>query len=158
MKGFMKVLIVLVIVGILGFVVYSALPEYPHNKIRSYGQKQFQPETQVKIQETQALVNPSLDADYKTILESHTNSKVWVYDKDSTAGTEQVTFYGTGAVIDLKEVMAEDGAFYSDAKVKVVFLTDAEGKLSVDVYLNGEDTPVDKNIKSVIFTQLLNGN
>ena len=61
-------------------------------------------------------------------------------------------------VIDLKEVMAEDGAFYSDAKVKVVFLTDAEGKLSVDVYLNGEDTPVDKNIKSVIFTQLLNGN
>lgn len=157
MKKLGTILIVIVIlVGIL-FGVYAVLPEYSKNIVRSMYQKQFDSEAIAKIKMTQALENPNLKKDYKTILEAHTGTKGWVYDKAKDGSPEKVTFYGNKVSLVMKEIPDHDSMLYDNTTIKVEFITDAEGKVTVNMYLGDFKNPVEDVVRPFAFEQLLNG-
>ena len=157
MKKLGTVLIVIVIlVGIL-FGVYAIMPEFSKNIVRSMYQKQFDSEAIAKIKMTQSLENPNLKKDYKTILEAHTGTKGWVYDKAEDGQPEKVTFYGNKVSLVMKEIPDHGSMLFDNAAIKVEFITDAEGKVTVNMYLGDFKTPVDDVVRPYAFEQLLNG-
>lgn len=157
MKNLGKVLIVIVILGAILFGIYSILPEFSHNILRSMYQAKFDDEAKVKIKATQELTNPNLKQNYKTILESHTDTKGWVYDKSEDGSTETVTFYGNKVSLILKEIPDHEDMLYDGTTVKVTFVTDDEENITVNVYLGNSSTPVDDVVRPYVFAQLLNG-
>lgn len=157
MKTFGKILIIVVILGAILFGIYSILPEFSHNIIRSMYQEKFDNVARAKIQATQELTNPNLNQNYKTILETNTDLKGWVYDKGEDGSTETVTFYGNKVSLVLKEIPDHEDMIYDNTTVKVEFVTDAEENISVNLYLGNATTPVDDIVRSYVFAQLLNG-
>lgn len=157
MKKFIKIVIGIAAVAVILYGIYLILPEYSHNQVRSLLQKQFKPETQTAIKEVQGLINPDLNVDYKTILESHTDMNAWVYDQDASAGSPKVTYYGTHARLNLKNIDGGEGLFYSDARLKVVFSKDDRGNYILELYLNDDSTPQEPEITKIILGQLLTG-
>lgn len=153
MSGFLKFLLGLLILAGILFGIYQVLPEFSHNIIYSMYQNQFDSEAKTHIDEAKALMNPKLEADYQTILESNTDTKGWVYSKI----TKAVTFYGNKAQLDLKDVEGGDGKYYDNTVVKVVFTPNDKGEMEVEVYINGQSTPEDDKVRAVIFEQLLRG-
>ncbi len=157
MKKLGTVLLVIVILAGILFGVYMILPEYSKNIVRSVYQDKFDAEAAAKIKVAQALEHPNLKTDYKTILESHTGTKGWVYDKATEDSPEKVTFYGNKVSLVMKEIPNHDSMLYDNTTVKVEFITDAEGNVTVDLYLGDFNTPVDDVVRPVAFEQLLNG-
>ena len=121
MKVLGKVLIWVIILGLVVFGVYLILPEYPHNLMRSLVQPVIDTQAKVRIEQVQQLVNKELNANYKDILEGGTKTPCWVYDFDEITGAEAVTFYGTGATINIKDVEGVEDKFYTSSSVKFVF-------------------------------------
>lgn len=153
MSGFLKFLLGLFIVAAILFGVYQILPEFSHNVIYSMYQNKFDSEAKEKIDEAKALMNPKLEADYQTILETNTDTKGWVYSKI----TKAVTFYGNKAMLDLKDVEGGEGRFYDSTIVKVVFTPGDKDEMEIEVYINNKSTPEDDEVRAVIFKQLLLG-
>lgn len=153
MSGFLKFLLGLLILAGILFGVYQLLPEFSHNIIYSMYQNQFDSEAKTKIAEAKALMNPKLESNYETILESNTDTKGWVYSKI----TKSVTFYGNKAQLDLKEVEGGDGKYYDNTVVKVVFTPNDKGETEIEVYINGQSTPEEDKVRAVVFQQLLYG-
>lgn len=157
MKKLGTVLIVIVVlVGIL-FGVYAVLPEFSKNIVRSVYQKNFDSEAYAKIKIAQALENPNLKQDYKTILEAHTDMKGWVYDKAEEGSPEKVTFYGNKVSLIMKEIPNHDSMLYDNSTVKVEFITDENGQVTVNMYLGDFTKPVEDVVRPYAFEQLLNG-
>lgn len=157
MKKLGTVLIVIVILAGILLGVYAVLPEFSKNVVRSMYQKNFDSEAYAKIKIAQALENPNLKKDYKTILEANTDLKGWVYDKEKDGSSEKVTFYGNKVCLVMKEIPNHDSMLYDNSVVKVEFITDAEGKVTVNMYLGDFTTPVDDEVRPYAFEQLLNG-
>ena len=157
MKRLGQICIVIVILGAMLFGVYTILPEFSHNIIRAVYQDKFDDEARVKIKATQELTNPKLKKDYKTILETNTDTKGWVYDKAEDGSTETVTFYGNKVSLMLKEIPDHDDMLYDNTTIKVEFITNEKGEISVQVYIGTSSTPVDDVVKPYVFEQLLNG-
>lgn len=153
MNGFLKLLLGLFIVVAILFGIYQFLPEFSHNIIYSMYQNQFDSEAKTKITEAKALMNPKLEADYATILETNTDTKGWVYTKI----TKAVTFYGNKAQLDLKDVEGGEGKYFDSTVVKVVFTPNDKGEMEIEVYLNGSSTPEEDKVRAEIFKQLLMG-
>ncbi len=153
MSGFLKFLVGLLLFAALLFGIYQILPEFSHNIIHSVFQNQFDKEAKAKIEETKALMNPKLEADYKTILETHTDTKGWVY----SPVTKAVTFYGNKAQLDLKEIEGGEGRYYDNTVVKVEFKPNDDNGVDIEVYVNNSSTPEDDKVRAVIFEQLLKG-
>ena len=157
MKKLGTVLIVIVVLAGILFGVYAMMPEFSKNIVRSMYQKQFDSEALAKIKMVQSLENPNLKKDYKTILEAHTGTKGWVYDKAKDDQPEKVTFYGNKVSLIMKEIPDHDSMLFDNAAIKVEFITDAEGKVTVNMYLGDFKTPVEDVVRPYAFEQLLNG-
>lgn len=157
MKKLGTVLLVIVILAGIAIGIYAILPEYSKNIVRAVYQEKFDAEATAKIRIAQALENPNLNTDYKTILEAHTGMKGWVYDKAKDGSPEKVTFYGNKVSLIMKEIPDHDSMLYDEAAIKVEFVTDAEGNVTVNMYLGDFKNPVDDVVRPYAFEQLLNG-
>lgn len=157
MKKFGTVLLVIVILVGIAIGVYAVLPEYSKNIVRAVYQDHFDAEATAKIRMAQALENPNLKTDYKTILEAHTGTKGWVYDKAKDGSPEKVTFYGNKVSLIMKEIPDHDSMLYDNTTVKVEFITDENGNIIVNMYLGDFKNPVEDVVRPYAFEQLLNG-
>lgn len=157
MKKFGTVLLVIVILVGIAIGVYAVLPEFSKNIIRAVYQDHFDAEATAKIRIAQALENPNLKTDYKTILEAHTGTKGWVYDKAKDGSPEKVTFYGNKVGLIMKEIPNHDSMLYDNTTIKVEFITDANGNVTVNMYLGDFKNPVEDVVRPYAFEQLLNG-
>lgn len=157
MKKFGTVLLVIVILVGIAIGVYAVLPEYSKNIVRAVYQDHFDAEATAKIRVAQALENPNLKTNYKTILEAHTGTKGWVYDKAKDDSPEKVTFYGNKVSLVMKEIPDHDSMLYDNAAIKVEFVTGADGNVTVNMYLGDFKNPVEDVVRPYAFEQLLNG-
>lgn len=152
MKQFGKVLIWLVILGGILFGVYMMLPEYPQSFVKSIIQPVVNSQAKERIIQVKNLKNDDLNTTYQKILENGTKNTCWVYEEG--VGIETVTFYGTGATINISDVKDHDDHLYTSTNVKFEFVI--KGK-SVDIkaYI-GKDAQ-DDEIKAVMLQQLFQG-
>lgn len=155
MRQFLKVVIGIIILAGICFGVYTVLPEYPHNMVKSFVQPVMDKQAKVRIDEVKNLVNKDLEATYQKILESHTTSSFWIYDANEAAGTETVTFYAKGAHINIKDVPDHEDHLYTSCGVKFVFAISGK-TVNITAYIEKEAQ--DEVIKEVMFKQLLSGN
>ncbi len=167
MKGFVKVLVWIVILAAVCAGVYMLLPEYPKSVVKSIVQPVIDSEAKSMISQVQALTDKDLgNATYKTILESKTKNPCWVYEtREAEPGIEYVIFYGRGVSINLKDWQDYGGMLSTSATVKFEFKI--TGKKSVDIlpYVDGklmnikDGTHVEQNdkIKLDILTQMYSG-
>lgn len=165
MKQFLKTIIWIAIIGVVGYGIYNVLPEYPHNFIKGVFQPHVDAQAEYRIGQIQNLTNADVNGvTYKTILEANTTMPTWVYEVGPNA-EEYVIFYGNGASLNLKDWEADyRGKLYTSCSIKVQFKI--VGK-SVDIYpyINGTLMYLDdvqyseknKEIKKDIFQQLSTG-
>lgn len=157
MKDIMwKIFWIVVAIGIL-YGIYSILPEYPHNVVKSIFQPLINEEAKQKISQIQNLKDIDLDDTYINILESNCNSSAWVYDKNKETLEEKVTFYGTGAYLNLKDIPNNNGLLYTSANVKVEFLINDE-LVDIIVYVSDYNEPCNEVVEEEVLKQLKNGN
>ncbi|MCM1497052.1 MAG: hypothetical protein NC124_01140 [Clostridium sp.] len=166
MKGFLKVVMWIVILGAILFGVYMILPEYPQNFAKSIVQPIIDSTAKTKIGQVKALTNKDLNgATYQTILEGKTNSKCWVYEtREEEPGIEYVIFYGKGVTINLKDYADYDGKLSTSASVKIEFKISGNN-VEIYPYVDGvkmniqDGAHVEQNdkIKQDIFQQLYSG-
>ena len=121
MKTLGKVLIRVLILGGVVFGVYSILPEYPHNMMKSLVQPLVNTEAKVRIDQVKQLTNKKLNASYADILEPNSKSAFWVYESDEVTGKEMVLFYGTGITLNIKDLPGEEDKLYTSCSVKFIF-------------------------------------
>lgn len=137
MKGFLKVVvwIVVVIAALVG--VYYVLPEYPQDYVKSVIQPLVNAESKARVEQVQNLLVKELDnASYKAILEAKTKNPCWAYEKDDTTGVETVTFHGRGLTINLKDWTDYSGLLSTNATVKVEFVITGGQKVDIHVYVD----------------------
>lgn len=165
MKGFVKVLVWIVVLAAICAGVYFVLPEYPQSVVKSVVQPMIDSQAKKMIGEVQSIINNDLNkASYKTILESNTKNPCWVYNKDETTGEQSVVFYGRGVSINLKDWSDYGGMLSTSASVKFEFkitgnnveiLPYVDGK---PMYIkDGAHTEQNDKIKLDILSQLYTG-
>ena len=165
MKGFMKVVVwVLVLIGV-AVGVYFLLPEYPQSFVKSVFQPMVDAQAKTRIEQVQGLLNKDLNnVSYKTIFEAQTKNPCWVYSCEEGSTTEYVIFYGRGVSINLKDWEEYNGMFASSASVKIVFEIVGD-KVEIHPYVDGtlmeindgKHTEENKAIRLDLFTQLYGG-
>lgn len=155
MKQILKVVIGIIILGAICFGVYTVLPEYPHNMVKSFVQPVINKQAKARIDAVKALVNEDLDKTYQTIFESHTTTHFWIYDLDEATGTETVTFYAKGAHINIKDIDNHEDHLYTSCGIKFEFRISGN-KVDITAYI--ENVAQDDIIKDLMFRQLLSGN
>ncbi len=165
MKGFLKVVVWIVILAAVAVGVYFVLPEYPQAYVKSMFQPMTDAVAKAKIEQVQKLINKDIDnASYKTIFEAQTKNPCWVYEKDEASGTEYVTFRGTGISLNLKDYEEYSGKLYTNASVKIQFEI-VSNKVEIHPYIDGElmeiadgkHTDQNKAIRNDLFRQLYGG-
>ena len=155
MKQFLKVVIGVIILVAICFGVYTVLPDYPHNMVKSFVQPVVNKQAKARIDAVKGLVNKDLDAGYQKILESHTTTYFWVYDLDEATGTETVTFYAKGAHINIKDIPDHEDHLYTSCGIKFEFKISGN-TVNITAYI--ENQPQDEVIKELMLQQLLRGN
>ena len=155
MKQFLKVLVGIIILGVIGFGVYTVLPEYPHDFVKSFVQPVVNSQAKERIKAVQNLYNQDVKAVYKDILEKHTKNRFWVYEINEGTGTETVTFYGSGAYINVSDIDNHDEMLYTSCQVKFEFVITGN-KVEIFAYIDGEVQ--DDAVKELMIQQLLEGN
>lgn len=165
MKGFVKVLIWIVVLAAICVGVYFVLPEYPQSMVKSIFQPMVDSEAKSMISQVQSLTNKDLDnASYKTILEAKTKNPCWVYNKDETTGEQSVVFYGRGISINLKDWTDYEGVLSTSASIKMEFKISGRN-VEILPYVDGklmsikDGAHVDQNdkIKLDILSQMYTG-
>ena len=165
MKGFLKVVVWILVLAAICVGVYFVLPEYPQSFVKSVFQPMTDAVAKSKIEQVQGILNKDLgNASYKTILESKTKNPCWVYAKDEVTGEESVTFYGRGVTINLKEWQEYQGMLSTSASVKVVFEIDGQ-QVNIHPYVDGvlmeivdgKHVEENKKIRQDILSQLYSG-
>lgn len=165
MKGFVKVVVWIIILAAVCVGVYFVLPEYPQNYVKSMFQPMTDAVAKSKIEQVQSLLCKDVDdASYKTIFEAKTKNPCWVYEKDEATGAELVTFRGTGVSLNLKDYEEYGGMLYTDASVKIVFEI-VDNKVDIHPYIDGELMEIEdgkhsdqnKVIRNDLFRQLYGG-
>lgn len=136
MKGFIKVVVWIIVLAAICVGVYYVLPEYPQAFVKSIFQPMTDEVAKTRIELVQNSICNDLDGkpSYKTILESETKNPCWIYAVDETTGNELITFYGTGVSLNLKDYEEFGGMLYTSASVKIVFEIPKQGGQSVDVH------------------------
>lgn len=142
MKGFMKVVLWIVVVVAACVGVYFVLPEYPQDYVKSVIQPIINAESQVRVAQVQSLLVKELDnASYKTILEAKAKNPCWAYEKDETTGVETVTYHGRGLTLNLKDWTEYSGLLSTNATLKIEFvITTVNGQSKVDIHPYVDDT------------------
>lgn len=166
MKGFVKVVVWIIILAAIAFGVYLVLPEFPQAAVKSVVQPIIDANAKMRIDQVKALTNRDLDnATYQTILEGQTKNPSWVYvTKEEEPGIEYVIFYGRGVSINLKDWTDYAGMLSTSASIKVEFKITG-GNVDIYPYIDGvlmniqDGKHVEQNdkIKLDIFRQLYTG-
>lgn len=155
MKRVSKVVIWFLILFALLFGVYTVVPEYPHNLMKSIFQPIFDEMAKTRIDQVKNIKNNDVDAIYGDILGKNTRTQVWVYNKQNENGHESVCFYGRGAYINIKDVPDHDDYLYTSTSVKFEFEI-LDGK-NVEIHAYIEGKPQDDVIRDVMIRQLYTG-
>lgn len=166
MKNFLKVLIWVVIIGGVCFGIYSVLPEYPHNFVKSFIQPIIDSQAKSRITQVQNLAVEGMDnVNYKTVLEKNTGVSCWTYKKDEAEpGVEYVIYNGKGAAVNLKEYTDYNGKLSTSSVIKFEFKI-VGSNVEIYPYVDGEimniqdgaHVDANKKIRSDILQQLYNG-
>lgn len=166
MRTVVKVLIWIIVLGAIGFGVYTILPEHSHNLVKSLVQPMIDSTAKARIEQVKSLPNKDLNnATYKAILESQTKNKCWVYEvKDEEPGVEYVTFYGNGVSLNLKDWAEYSGVLSTSASVKIQFKITGNN-VEIFPYVDGDlmyiadgaHAKSNDKIKLDIFSQLYTG-
>lgn len=166
MKGFVKVLVWIIILAAVAFGVYMVLPEFPKAAVTSVVQPIIDSNAKMRVDQVKALTNRDLDnVTYQAILEAQTKNPSWIYEtKEEEPGIEYVTFYGRGVSINLKDWEDYHGMLSTSANVKVQFKITG-GNVEIYPYIDGvlmniqDGKHVEQNdkIKLDIFKQLYAG-
>lgn len=166
MKGFVKLLVwIVVLAGVLAG-VYYVLPEYPQSFVKSIVQPMTDSAAKAKIEQVQGITNKDLDGlTYKTLLEANTKNPCWVYKLDEATGVEYVTFYGRGASLNLKDYTEYQGKLYTSASVKMEFVITNGTQVQIHTYIDGVSMEINdgnheeenKQIRLDILSQLYSG-
>lgn len=166
MKKFVKVLVWIVIFGAVCFGVYSVLPEYPQNFVKSFVQPIINSQAKTRIKQVQNLAVEGMDnVNYKTVLEKNTGVSCWTYEtNDSEPGVEYVIYNGKGAGINLKEYTDYNGKLSTSSVIKFEFKITGSN-VEIYPYVDGEKmniedgkhVDVNKTIREDILQQLYNG-
>lgn len=154
MKQFLKIVLGIVILGVIGFGVYSVLPEYPHDFVKSFVQPVVDSQAKERINAVKNIFNQDLQSTYGSILESHTKNRFWVYDLNEATAAETVTFYGSGAYINIEGIADHNEMLYTSCQVKFVFAITGN-KVEITAYIDGEMQ--DDAVKELMLKQLLEG-
>ncbi|MDO5155626.1 MAG: hypothetical protein Q4D51_06645 [Eubacteriales bacterium] len=153
MKKFVKALVWILILGGLFFGVYTILPEYPHNLVKSVFQPMFDEMAKTRIDQVKNMKNKDLEAIYGQILENNnTRTQAWVYDKDENS--EKVTFYGRGAYINIKDVPDHNDYLYTSTSVKFDFIITGKN-VKIKAYIEGKEQ--DDVIRDLMLRQIYTG-
>lgn len=155
MRQFIKVLICVVILGAVCFGVYTVLPSYPQSFVKSLVQPIVNEQAKTRINAVKSLYNSDVDATYEQILELHTANPFWVYEIDEATGTETITFYGTKAYINIKDLKDHNDMLYTSCQVKFTF-TITGNTVNITAYIDG--VAQDDVVKELMIQQLKNGN
>ena len=165
MKGFLKVVVWILVLAAVAVGVYLVLPEYPQSFVKSIYQPMTDAAAKSKIESVQKLINKDLDnASYKTILEAKTKNPCWVYEKDEVTGTEYVRFYGRGLNMNLKDWTEYNGMLSTSASIKMEFEI-VGSKVEIHPYVDGvlmeindgKHTEENKKIRLDILSQMYAG-
>lgn len=166
MKGFVKVLVWIIILAAVCFGVYMVLPEFPQAAVKSVVQPIIDSNAKMRIDQVKLLTNKDLNnTTYKAILESKTKNPSWVYvTKEEEPGVEYVIFYGRGVSINLKDWTDYQGMLSTSASVKIEFKI-TNGNVEILPYIDGnpmyikDGAHVEQNdkIKQDILNQLYSG-
>lgn len=169
MKQFFKVVMWIVILGAVGFGIYTVLPEYPHNFVKSFVQPIVDAQAKLRIEQVQKIVVSDIDGveglTYKDVLEKNTGMSCWVYEvRETEPGVEYVIYRGNGASINLKDFPDYKGMLSTSASVKYEFKISGN---NVDIYPyidgtlmhieDGKHVDANKIIKKNIINQLYSG-
>lgn len=154
MKKFLKVLMWIVILGVVCFGIYTVLPNYPKNFVKSFVQPVVNSEAKARINAVKNLTNQDVEATYQKILETYTNTSFWVYEKNEVDGTETVSFYGKGAYINIKDVKDHDDMLYTSCAVRFDFVIKGN-TVNINAYI--DNVAQDDVIKEVMIKQLYEG-
>ena len=152
MKEFVRVLIWVAVLGGILFGVYTVLPEYPHNYVKALVQPVVNAQAKKRILQVKNLKNEEMDALYQNILEKNTRNTCWVYEEG--VGIETVTFYGSGATINIKDLENHDNHLYTSTLVKFEFVITGN---SVDITAYIENQAQDDEVKELMIQQLYQG-
>ena len=152
MKQFMKVLIWIVILGGVVFGVYTVLPEYPQNFMKSFVQPVVNSQAKTRINQVKNLKNKDVDATYQDILERYTNTSCWVYEEET--GFETVTFYAKGARINIKDVPDHEDHLYTSTSIKFQFVITGNN-VKITAFIG--DKAQDDTIRDLMIRQLCSG-
>lgn len=130
-----KVIIwIVVLIAVLAG-VYLILPEYPKSVVKSVFQPVLNSQAKLRIDQVKSLENGDLKANYETILEGKVKTPTWVYESAGTV--EKVTFQGSGATINIKDVEDHEDFLYQGCVVKFEFVISGN-KVDIYAYIDGE--------------------
>lgn len=147
-----KVIIWVVVLIVVLAGVYLVLPEYPKSVVKSVFQPVLNSQAKSRIDEVKNLKNGKIDATYETILEGKVKTPTWIYESAGTV--EKVTFQGSGADINIKDVEDHEDFLYQGCIVKFEFVISGN---KVDIYPYIDGTLQDDVIKDVMLEQLYIG-
>ncbi|MBQ9984261.1 MAG: hypothetical protein IJP29_06685 [Lachnospiraceae bacterium] len=138
MRGFLKVVIwIVVLIGVL-VGVYFILPEYPQSVVKSKIQPITDAQAKARIEAVQGLTVKDLDgATYRVLLETKAENPCWVYEIDETTGVEKVTFFGRGYQINLKDWTEYNGMLSTNATIKFEFEITNGSNVKIHAYVDG---------------------
>lgn len=136
MDKFMKVVIALIIVAVLGFVVYCLLPEMPKKWVDAKFQVMTDEDAKTTIESIQnATLKDHPDVTYKTLLEDQTSFPIWYY---TVEGEEKIVeFIGSGATFKITD-NGDDNIIATDAELRIIFRIQPNGSFAMNLYVDGE--------------------
>lgn len=146
MRGFLKVVIwIVVLVGVL-VGVYFILPDYPQSVVKSKIQPMVDTQAKLRIDQVKGLTVKDLDKlPYQTLLETNAENPCWVYDVDEVTGVETVTFYGRGYQINLKDWTEYNGMLSTNTTIKFEFKITNGSNVTIHPYVDDVLMEIDDN-------------
>ncbi|MBE5923029.1 MAG: hypothetical protein E7271_01000 [Lachnospiraceae bacterium] len=174
MKQFLKVLLGIAILCGVAFLIYSFVPEYPHNFMKSFIQPVIDTEAKLRIQQVKNIPAPDIEGvNYEQALAKNSGMNCWVYEKEYAEGADKkvdkpistkVVFRGNGASINIKDFTEYGGKLYTSAYVKIEFIINGTD-VTIIPYIDNQKMYIDdkkhkdanKAIRDSIIQQMYGG-
>ncbi len=150
MKGFMKFIIAVVIVGAICFGVYCMLPERSQKQIDAVIQKMTDDDAVEHIDKIKNLTVSGYDVTYETGLNKLCKSSAWYYEYVSDS-VWKVTYYGSKASVD----MTTDGMdqVYTNANLTIVFTVRNNSAVDIEMTI-GDDAVTSDTAKAAMYKKI----
>ncbi len=147
MKGFLKFVIVVLILGIIIYCVYQfALPVYAKGWLDYQVTMVVNKDEKAEIEAVQNVVVPNLSVTYQELFEDFTKYPYWEYTVATTSTNRIITFNGQDATFEYTGGANED-VIYNKADLRAVFEIMPDGSIKMDMYLNNELQSQDQKVE-----------